>query len=130
MEINILKDFTSNDIDDLQKLDLQELMQIRNNIMSLSSKFDSGHEYIHGVNNVESFIDDMIEMKPDLSFAKDMNVSIAGNGSLYDKNVKGVIPDAMEMLFNYRKELKTKMKNEYKILEKKKEKLEALMKDQ
>lgn len=129
MEINILKDFTSSDIDGLQELDVQELTQIRNNIMSLLSKLDSGHEYIHGVNNVETFIEDMIEMKPDLSFAKDMNVSIAGNGSLYDKNIKGVIPDAMEMLFNYRKELKTKMKSEYKILEKKKEELEALKKN-
>ena len=65
-------------------------------------------------------------MNTDLSWAKEKNVTVAGNGSTYDKSTAGVIPEAMTYLFNYRKTLKNKMKEEKKLLQKKIEELHRL----
>lgn len=70
-----------------------------------------------GVDNVLDNIDLMIDMKNDLSFAKELNVTVAGNGSTYDKSEIGVIPEGMTFLFNYRKQLKTEMNEKKRLLQ-------------
>ena len=72
--------------------------------------YSSGHQYLHGVNSVMDNVDNFIEMKSDLNYAYNNNLTVAANGSSYDKTKDGVIPQAMTMLFNYRKEIKTEMK--------------------
>ena len=77
----------------------------------------SGHEFIKGVDNVLDIIENMIHMKNDLSFAKKLNVTVAGNGSTYDKSEEGVIPEGMTFLFDYRKRLKTEMNDKKRIIQ-------------
>ena len=102
------------------------LMKLHNKLTRLYDHFDSGHPHLHGVKTVLDNIDNFVDMKNDLSFLKVKNATIAGNGSMYDKSSAGVIPEAMDYLFNYRKVLKNEMKEKKKLLQKKLEILKQL----
>lgn len=105
------------DVDSLNVLSKRGLMKLKSKISKEIDHMASGHEFIKGVDNVLDNIDRMIDMKNDLSFAKELNVTVAGNGSTYDKSVEGVIPEGMTFLFNYRKQLKTEMNDKKRILQ-------------
>ena len=116
--MNIEKDFTYDDLEQLSQMDMNELKKVRDQILMQISNIDNKHDYIDDVYSVETCVEQMIDMDVDLKFAKDMNCCVAGNGAMFDKNIQGVIPEAMTMLFNYRKELKDNMKSKKKIIEK------------
>ena len=78
------------------------------------------------VDNVDKLIIDLINGDIDTSSLVERNLTMAGNGSTYDKSIEGVIPEAMTYLFNYRVELKTEMKEKNKILQKKLEEIHEL----
>lgn len=125
-ELNVLERFNEQDKLDLNNLSIEELMQIKDVISNQVALYGNGHGYIHTIKNVTSNVDGMIDNEIDLDFAKDMNVSVAGNGSLYDRSIDGVIPKAMTTLFKYRKSLKDQMKKEQKLLQKKLEEYDKL----
>lgn len=124
----ITKSFIDNkeSLDYLTECKLETLLALRTKLNKIYDYFDSGHPYLHGVKTVQDNISNFIEMKTDLSFLDEMNATIAGNGSMYDKSFVGVIPEAMEYLFNYRKSLKNEMKEKKKLLQKKLEELHRL----
>jgi len=105
------------DVEKLDTLSKRGLMNLKTKITKEIDYIASGHEYIKGVDNVLDNIDLMIDMKNDLSFAKELNVTVAGNGSTYDKSEIGVIPEGMTFLFNYRKQLKTEMNEKKRLLQ-------------
>lgn len=105
------------DVDGLEVLSKRGLMKLKGKINKEIDHMASGHEFIKGVDNVLDNIDRMIDMKNDLSFAKELNVTVTGNGSTYDKSEEGVIPEGMTFLFNYRKQLKTEMNDKKRILQ-------------
>ncbi len=105
------------DVEALSVLSKKGLVNLKNSIIHEINMMASGHEFIKGVDNVLDNIDLMIDMKNDLSFAKELNLTVAGNGSTYDKAEEGVIPEGMTFLFNYRKELKTEMNDKKRILQ-------------
>ncbi len=118
-DINIEEIFSADYIKStLRTLSLNSLQKILSKMDELDYYYGSGHEYIHGIRTVESAIVGMINHSMDLSFAKDRNVTVAGNGSTYDKSIEGVIPSAMEFLFNQRVKLKNEMKEKKKLLQK------------
>lgn len=118
--------FTKSDIEYLRMLSVSGLILVIKQLEEADKYFNSGHNYIYGVDNVLDNIANFVDMKTDLSWAKEKNVTVAGNGSTYDKSTEGVIPEAMTYLFNYRKSLKNKMKEEKKLLQKKIEELHRL----
>lgn len=127
--IDMLSDFDDIDlINILENTYKSNLVELIDKLNSLKKYYSSGHQYLLGVDSVLENVDNLIEMKTDLSYAKERNVTIAGNGSSYAKNVNGVIPSAMTMLFEYRKQLKNEMKENKKLLQKKIEELHKLEK--
>ena len=125
-DIELTSTFTANIINDLKSLDKVSLSTILNQLRKADDYFNSGHNHIYGVKTVLDNVAEFIDMNTDLSWAKEKNVTVAGNGSTYDKSTEGVIPEAMTYLFNYRKTLKNKMKEEKKLLQKKIEELHRL----
>lgn len=104
---NVLSDENIINIKNTHK---QNVIDIKTNLEKLYEYYSSGHRYLHGVAGVMNNVDNFIEMKSDLTYAYNSDLTVAANGSSYDKTKEGVIPQAMTMLFNYRKELKTEMK--------------------
>lgn len=117
------------DVDSLSVLSKSALNKLKEHIILEIKFMASGHEFIKGVDNVLDNIDNMIHMKNDLSFAKELNVTVAGNGSTYDKSEEGVIPEGMTFLFDYRKRLKTEMNDKKRIIQTKLAELAALESD-
>ena len=105
------------DVDDLEVLSKRGLMKLKGKINKEIDHMASGHEFIKGVDNVLDNIERMIDMKNDLSFAKELNITVTGNGSTYDKSEEGVIPEGMTFLFNYRKHLITEMNDKKRIVQ-------------
>lgn len=127
--LELLSDFDDIDlINILQNTYKSNVLELRDKLNSLKTYYSSGHDYLHGVKSVLENVDNLIDMKTDLSYAKERNVTIAGNGSSYNKSIEGVIPSAMRMLFEYRKQLKNEMKENKKLLQKKIEELHKLEK--
>lgn len=124
-------DYMDEDFDpeSLDKLSRNACYALIDEIESKIEYYASGHEFIKGVDNVLDNIELMIDMKNDLSFAKKMNLTVAGNGSTYDKSQEGVIPEGMTFLFNYRKSVKTEMNEKKRILQDKIAELHELEKD-
>lgn len=125
---DVTKEFSSSDIKELQSLSKEQLLDLKKEALLQQKRYSSGHEHIFDANNVLDNIANFIEMSTDTSFAKRLNVTVAGNGSTYDKTVDGVIPSAMTFLFNERVILKTEMKEKQKLLQKKIEELKELEK--
>lgn len=111
---------------EISNLSINQLNKLAEDARKFISHNSSGHEYIKGVKTVAENIEATIDMKHDLSFAKELNVSVAGNGSTYRLDIDGVLPQAMQNLFNYRKSLKTEMKEKAKLLQEYKKKLENM----
>lgn len=107
------------DVDSLSVLSKRGLMKLKDHINNEIKFYGSGHEFIKGVDNVLDNIELTLNMQNDLSFAKELNVAVAGNGSTYDKSEIGVIPEGMTFLFDYRKSLKTEMNEKKKIIQSK-----------
>lgn len=105
------------DVDRLDSLSKESCNRLKHKIEETIDYYASGHEYIKGVDNVLDNIERTLEMKNDLSFAKKLGVTVAGNGSTYDKSTVGVIPEGMAFLFNYRKSIKTEMNEKKRILQ-------------
>lgn len=125
-EIMFASEYDDEMIDNLRKCTKNKLLKIRSGLNAADEYYNSGHPYIHGTKDVLENIDNMIEFETDLQWAKDNNLSVAGNGSAYDKSIEGVIPAAMTYLFNYRVELKSEMKKQKKKLQSKIEELHKL----
>ena len=126
VDIDLTKQFDIETINYIETLTRVEVINIVESAKNIDKYYSSGHPNIYGINNVLDNIDNFIDMSTDLSWARDKNVTVAGNGSTYNKDIDGVIPMAMTMLFNYRKSLKDKMKDEKKLLQKKLEELHKL----
>ena len=109
-EINLCEILSDENIHLIKNTHKQNIINIKNELDKLYEYYSSGHQYLHGVNSVMDNVDNFIEMKSDLNYAYNNNLTVAANGSSYDKTKDGVIPQAMTMLFNYRKEIKTEMK--------------------
>lgn len=105
------------DIGLLDVLSKSALKKLKDNINNEINYVGSGHEFIKGVDNVLDNIERTLHMQNDLSFAKTLNVTVAGNGSTYDKSVVGVIPEGMSFLFDYRKSIKNEMNDNKRILQ-------------
>lgn len=125
-DLYILKRFESADVNKIKSLDKNTMIYVLQELRRADEYYNSGHNHIHGVKTVLENVENFINMTTDLSWAKEKNVTVAGNGSTYDKSTEGVIPAAMTMLFNYRKLLKNKMKEEKKKLQLKIEELHKL----
>ena len=125
-DLYILKRFESADVNKIKSLDKNTMIYVLQELRRADEYYNSGHNHIHGVKTVLENVENFINMATDLSWAKEKNVTVAGNGSTYDKSTEGVIPAAMTMLFNYRKLLKNKMKEEKKKLQLKIEELHKL----
>lgn len=125
-DLDLTVQFTSNHLDQLKSLDNVSIITVLDQLKSAEQFFDSGHNHIFGVSTVLDNINTFVNMEANLDWAKAKNVTVAGNGSTYDKSVNGVIPEAMTFLFNYRVQLKTQMKKEQKMLQLKLEELHKL----
>ena len=117
VDIDLTKQFDIETINYIETLTRVEVINIVESAKNIDKYYSSGHPNIYGINNVLDNIDNFIDMSTDLSWARDKNVTVAGNGSTYDKSTEGVIPQSMTMLFNYRKSLKNEMKEAKKKLQ-------------
>lgn len=113
-------------VNKLYSLSKETLIELLKEMQNLHEYYSSGHDYIHGVKDKLETIDAMVEGSLDLSFAKELNVTVAGNGSMYRKDVLGVIPRAMSSLFELRKSLKGLKKSYDRQLQSKIEELHKL----
>ena len=120
------REYDASDMKQLQNLSESSLKKIKSSIIETYKQNDSGHPYIKGTKSVPDNVVNIINGDVDLSWAKEQNLSVAGNGSAYDKTVQGVIPSAMAMLFDYRKSLKNQMKEQNRILQQKIKELHEL----
>ena len=120
------REYDASDMKQLQNLSESSLKKIKSSIIETYKQNDSGHPYIKGTKSVPDNVVNIINGDVDLSWAKEQNLSVAGNGSAYDKTTVGVIPEAMSYLFDYRKSLKGQMKDQNKILQQKIKELHEL----
>jgi DNA polymerase elongation subunit (family B) len=67
----------------------------------------------HSVNDIEAYID----MTRDLSFAKEQNVAVLGNGSTYSREKMGIFNELVSDMFAKRKDYKKKAGIAFKELE-------------
>lgn len=56
----------------------------------------------HDINNIENYI----SMNEDLNFAKDSNVCVIANGSIFTRDFQGIFPHLVEEMFTDRKKFK------------------------
>lgn len=124
--IKIDREYVTSELRKLDNAPVEYLKKLKDSIRTEYEYNDSGHPYIKGTKSVADNIVNTINMETDLSWSKELNYTVAGNGSAYDKSVKGVIPEAMTFLFNYRKSLKTQMKKQKSSLQGKIEELHKL----
>jgi DNA polymerase elongation subunit (family B) len=64
--------------------------------------------------------------------ARDRNVAVAANGSMYRKDKQGMIPEIIVMYYNDRKKIKgeaLKLKKEYELLQKELNEIESMLID-
>lgn len=120
------REYNMSDIKELQTLSMNSLKDIKSSIIETYKENDSGHPHIKGTKEVPDNVVNIINGDVDLSWAKEQNLSVAGNGSAYDKTTVGVIPEAMSYLFDYRKSLKGQMKDQNRILQQKIKELHEL----
>lgn len=120
------REYNMADIKELQTLSMNSLKEIKSSIIETYKENDSGHPYIKGTKEVPDNVVNIINGDVDLSWAKEHNLAVAGNGSAYDKTTVGVIPEAMSYLFDYRKSLKGQMKDQNRILQQKIKELHEL----
>lgn len=73
-------------------------------------------ETFKGVIDVD--FEDLLEQKLDLEFLKEKNYGLGANGTLYDNNIKGFLPELVEEIFNQRKTENTLKKQYSKEIEK------------
>lgn len=70
-------------------------------------------------------VDKLVNKETDLGWANEQNVAVASNGHVFDKSIRGFLPELMAWMFKQRKEYKNKQLAVEKELEANKAKLNA-----